>query len=108
MKYSHLLSGLLVAAQTLGLLLALLLFLLCFFGVHAVKLLRVGWAECQRAKKAKKSPPPEKKEEGKAPPKEEKAPASQEPIYYIVERKRRRARSAPRSSYGEPKQISFK
>ncbi len=72
-------------------------FALCFVAVHAVKLLCVGWNTYK-----KKSPP--KAEEKK----EEKAPAKQEPIYYIVERKRRRPKAAPRTSYGETKQISFK
>ncbi len=77
-----------------------MLFSLCFFAVHAFKLLRVGWAQYKK----ESSPPPAEKEEEK---KEEKAPAKQEPIYYIVERKRR-PKSAPRTTYGEPKQITFK
>ncbi len=94
-----LLSGLLAASQALGFLWILLLFSLCFFGVHAVKLIRIGW---EYYKKQNAPPPPDESKEEK---KEEKAPAKQEPVYYIVERKRR---PSPRTTYGEPKQITFK
>ena len=75
-----------------GLFVTILLFIVCFVGVHVVMLARIGW-ETQR----KKAEPPSK-------PEEKKPPIEKEPIYYIVERKTRRAKA----SYGEPKQINFK
>ncbi len=86
--------NLLLPLQVTGFLWALLLFALCFFVVHAAKLVKAGWRSYK-----KRPPSPPKTEE-----KEKKAPATQEPIYYIVERKRRR----PKTSYGEPKQIQLK
>lgn len=86
--------ALLIAAPVRGFLWTLFLFGFCFFGIHLLKLARLGWN-----KLGGEPPKPEEKKE------EKKTPAPpQEPIYYIVERKTRRAKS----SYGEPKEIRFK
>ena len=96
MKYTvRMMNTLLLALPVKGFLWFLLIFALCFVGVHVLQLARVGW---EYKKEKIKKPPAE-------PPKEEKkAPAVQEPVYYIVERKTRRAKSA----YTEPKRIQFK
>ena len=88
-------QNLLLASPIVGVIWIVLLFALCFFGVHILKLARIGW-------EAPKTPLKEEKKEEKV--EEKKALATQEPIYYIVERKTRRAKS----SYTEPKQIRFK
>ena len=75
-----------------GFFLTLLLFTLCFFGVHILLLARIGWNTQQK----NTSEPPKTEEKKPLPEKE--------PIYYIVERKTKRAKA----SYGEPKQINFK
>ena len=91
MKIYH---NLLLIAPIRGLLCTLLLFSVCFFCAHVIKLAKLGWTSSH-------SPPQEKKEDEE----EKKAPAKeQEPVYYIVERKTKRAKS----SYGEPKEIRFK
>ncbi len=86
-------KNLLLSASLRGGLWLILLFLFCFFGVHLIKLARLGWSQT-------KAPPSEPKPESK----EKQAPAKQEPVYYIVERKKR----APKSSYGPPQPFSFK
>ena len=70
-------------AGALGL---VLLFLLCFFGVHIYLYLS----------SKKKEPPP--------PPPEEAPQKEPEPVYYIVEKKRRRVKE----DYSAPKRIDFK
>ena len=84
--------NILTAFPVKGFFLTLLLFALCFFGVHILLLARVGWNAQQ-------------KPTGEPQKTEEKKPLSEkEPIYYIVERKTKRAKA----NYGEPKQINFK
>ena len=83
--------NILMAFPLKGFLLAALLFIICFVGVHLLIFAYVGW-ETKR-KKANKQPEEEKK-----------PPTEREPIYYIVERKKKRTKS----SYGEPKEINFK
>ena len=75
-----------------GFFLTLLLFTLCFIGVHILLLARIGWNTQQKTT----NEPPKTEEKKPLPEKE--------PIYYIVERKTKRAKA----SYGEPKQINFK
>lgn len=88
-------NRLLLPLSTQGFLWLILLFSLCFLGVHILKLTLLGADTLHTA-----TPPPKEEEK-----QEKKAPAtSQEPIYYIVERKTRRAKS----SYKEPKEIRFK
>ena len=91
------LNALLIPAA-LGFVWLTVLFLLCFFAVHFIRLAKFGqqWRKTQAEKDEPKPAPPQ--EEKKTPPKE-----SGEPIYYIVERKRR-----TKSSFGEPKRINFK
>jgi len=103
------LSNLLISYAALGCWWLVLLFLVCFFGVHVTRLAKLGWEyQKQNAKPVQPPSPPEKTAPEKQENGEKKAPAqettAQEPIYYIVERKQRRAKA----SYGEPKQIRFK
>ena len=78
-----------------GLFWTLLLFGLCFGGIYAVELAKLGWAY-------RNQPPPKDQSEN------EKTPAEkpQEPIYYIVEKKRRNSKGG--YEYSEPKPFSFK
>lgn len=69
-----------------GLLACLILFALCFFSVHLIKLAKLGWLT------------------KKTPPNEAKPTAPPEPVYYIVEKKKKRVRS----DYAPPKEIHFK
>ena len=88
--------NLLLITPLVGFIWFALLFGFCFFGVHILKLAKIGW---DTPKTQQKEQPKEEKAE------EKKAPANaQEPIYYIVERKTRRAKS----SYTAPKEIRFK
>ena len=81
-----------------GMLFTILLFLVCFVGIHVIILARLGWEYQSHKEKAVKKPVEKPKEE------EKKPLVEKEPIYYIVERKTKRAKT----SYGEPKQIHFK
>lgn len=87
-----------------GILWLVFLFFVCFFGVHLVKLARLGreYQKKNEDKKEEKSKPVEKSAE-----KAEQKPSPQnpagEPIYYIVERKRK-----TKSSFSPPKEIKFK
>ena len=87
------LSLLLTVTTAKGFFCLLLLFVLCFFGVHLFRLAIIGIQSLQQP------PPPPEAEEKKAPSEQ-----PQEPVYYIVERKTRRKNP----SYGEPKEIRFK
>ena len=78
----HLLS----ASAVGGAISLVVLFLLCFFGVHIYLYLSAK----------RKEPPPE-------PPATE-PPPEPEPVYYIVEKKRRRVKE----DYSAPKRIDFK
>ena len=89
-------TNLLLPRGVVGIFWSILLFALCFFGVHIAKLARLG--QLYRTKKTEKPTPPPAEPEKKAP-----AP-TQEPVYYIVERKKKRAKA----QYGEPKEIRFK
>ena len=87
---------LLLSLPVKGLIWLLLLFAVCFVGIHLVILARLGW----EYQKSATTPNLEKPKE-----EEKKAPAEKpEPIYYIVERKTKRAKP----NYGPPKQINFK
>lgn len=76
----------------IGILYLILTFLFCFCAVHVFKLAYVGFLSFY---KKQEEPTPEPKKE-----KKEKKP---EPVYYIVEKKRAR-----KSTYSEPKEITFK
>lgn len=92
--------NLLTTAGATGFLWFLLLFVFTFGLVHIAKLVSLGWKQTQTKPQPNKN---ENKEQKQKP--EEKAPAKpQEPIYYVIERKRKK----PKTSYTEPKQITFK
>lgn len=91
---AYLLKNLLSATPALGVLWLILLFIVCFCGVHIARLVRFGWLY---QKKNEPKPSEEKKEKAPEPK------PSAEPVYYIVERKRK-----TRQSYSEPKEIRFK
>ncbi len=82
---------------TQGVFSILLLFAVCFIGVHLARLVAFGWEYHNQTEQ-----PPEKSPE-KSPEKKAPEKTSQEPVYYIVERKRRK----PKTSYSEPKEIRF-
>ena len=73
----------LLSIQAWGAFYTVILFLLCAFAVHAVRLAAIGYRSMKKqARPAKKT----------------------EPVYYIVERKKKR----PKSEYSDPKRIQFK
>ena len=80
---------------------ALLLFSLCFIGVHLAKIAARGWRLNGGNEQGKT---PEPSAENKSESKTESKQPPQDVVYYIVEKKRRRSKP----SYGEPKQIHFK
>ncbi len=82
----------LLSAQALGGLFSLLLFALCFLGVHIARLAKIGWEQ------ARKVPPAAEK---KAHENEERPPSKKE-VYYIVERKRRPPKNRYRSDKRRP------
>ena len=83
----------LLSSGGIGFLLTILLFLLCFSGVHLLL-----WAKFGIENNHPKKEIPQEKTQEKAPAKE------QEPIYYVIERKRKK----PKTTYSEPRQITFK
>ena len=93
--YTFFSNALLLAPNALGgVFLLLLVFAICFLGVHIAKYAVLGW---QAHNKPQNAPPPQKEEKT--------APTNPpEPVYYIVERKRKREKS----KYYEPKEIRFK
>ena len=97
------LYGVLLSAFPGGAFWLLFLFFVCFFGIHIVRLAKIGW---QYRKGAPKPAP--KAEEKPRPAPQPQAPqtpqAPPEPVYYIVERKRKR----PRETYSTPREIRFK
>lgn len=93
-------NALLTVSPFWGIFWLILLFILCFFGVHIARLARLG----QRYRKSlTKQEKHEKKESGETPPQPKTLPNEREPIYYIVERKKR-----AKTNYSEPKEIRFK
>ena len=88
---------LLLSSQFLGGVCLVLVFTLCFFAVHLVKLAKFGWTY---RKELREEPANETEKKQEKPTPE----PVREPIYYIVERKRRQAKSA----YSKPKEIRFK
>ena len=99
LSQNHLLSPIpiLLAPALQGFGGSILLFALCFLGVHIAKFTVRGWRIYDGTTASK---PPEKPSE----PKTETKQTPPEPIYYIVEKKRRRSKA----SYGDPKEIRFK
>ncbi len=80
----------LLSIQAFGILYTVILFLLCLFIVHAVRLAVIGYKSVKN-KPAEKKPAAAQEQQG-------------EPVYYIVERKKKR----PKSEYSDPKRIQFK
>ena len=78
----------------------ILLFSLCFLGVHLAKIAVRGWRVYDGTQDNKAPDNPEQSPESKADTKT----TVPEPSYYIVEKKRRRSKP----SYGDPKEIRFK
>ncbi len=80
----------LLSIQAWGAFYTVILFLLCAFAVHAVRLAAIGYRSMKKqARPAKKTEP---------------SRGQTEPVYYIVERKKKR----PKSEYSDPKRIQFK
>lgn len=111
--YNESMKNCLLSAPLSGAFWLIFLFILCFFGVHVVRLAKIGW----KYQKRHGEPAPTNSQKREAPdsqPREEKPAAPQnaqptsnappEPVYYIVERKRKR----PRETYSPPKEIKFK
>ena len=99
--YTFLMNTLLLSAA-LGIFWLILLFVLCFIGVHVLRLAHMG--QLYRKQETQTPEPPKGEKEEKPASAPEAPPQTQnEPIYYIVERKKR-----VKSSLGEPKQIRFK
>mgnify|MGYP003302841494 CR=1 FL=1 len=99
----------LLLSSTFGIFWLILLFILCFVGVHVLRLARMGQAY---RKEQRQSPPPSQTPQTpqkpqtpqpKQEPPEKKEESDKEPIYYIVERKKR-----VKSTFTPPKQIRFK
>ena len=84
----------LLVSPVLGFVWLTILFILCFLGVHVLRLARIGQSYRKQQKEQPSTPPPPtpKKVEEEKP----------EPVYYIVERKRR-----TKSALSEPKRIRF-
>ncbi len=80
-----------LSIQAWGALYTLILFAVCAFTVHLLRLALFGY-------RAVKKKPDGKTDKSEAPEK------SSEPVYYIVERKKKR----PKTEYSDPKRISFK
>lgn len=97
----------LLSAPASGAFWLIFLFIVCFFGVHTVRLAKLGWKYRKEGTEKKSAPPPSRREQEPPPPppaERKESPQQPEPVYYIVERKRRKSRD----SYSEPKEIKFK
>ena len=96
MLYTVRMSTLLLSLPIKGMLWTMILFSICFIGIHVILLTRLGWVYQQQSK-TNTEKQKEPMEEKKAPPEKQA-----EPIYYIVERKTRR-----KPTYSEAKPINF-
>ena len=76
----------------------MLLFALCFIGVHVLRLARIGQAYRKTLEKDEQPDKPKPE-----PPTKPSTPPQNEPVYYLVERKKR-----VKSTLSEPKRIHFK
>ena len=94
------LSSVLLVSAAQGFGGTILLFSLCFLGVHLAKITVRGWRLYDGTQDGKTSDKNAETTESKS----ETKPTVPEPIYYIVEKKRRRSKP----SYGDPKEIRFK
>lgn len=96
---------LLSASQVWGGVATLLLFVVCFVAVHAVKLSTKGYTLYK--KERQDTPAPKEEKTAAEPARTEKQSARREtpaPVYYLVEKKRVR-KKAP--EYAEPQRIRF-
>ncbi len=90
----------LLLSSVFGIFWLILLFLLCFVGVHVLRLARMG----QAYRKEQRQPPtPSQSPQPTQEPPPKKEESEKEPVYYIVERKKR-----VKSTFTQPKQIHFK
>ena len=96
--YNESMKNCLLSVPLSGAFWLIFLFILCFFGVHVVRLAKIGW----KYQKRHGEPAPTNSQKREAPDSQPNAPP--EPVYYIVERKRKR----PRETYSPPKEIKFK
>ena len=97
--YTLFIYNLLATHTALGIVCAVLLFVLCFSLVHLARLVKFGW-KYQAQNQEKPTRTTEQKPAQEQPKPKQETPA---PVYYIVERKRK-----AKPSYTEPKQIRFK
>lgn len=97
-------SSLLAPSQVWGGIAFLLLFIVCFILVHAVKLSSLGYKVLHETPP---DPPPQeiKKTPPKPPVKRKKRTRTATPVYYLVEKKR--VKSPPKEEYAAPKRIRF-
>lgn len=96
---------LLSASQVWGGVATILLFVVCFVAVHAVKLSTKGYTLYK--KERQDTPAPKEEKTAAEPARTEKQSARREmpaPVYYLVEKKRVR-KKAP--EYAEPQRIRF-
>ena len=80
----------------------IVIFALCFCGVHLLRLAKMGWDST--AQKQQRTTETADKRKDPAPPPPTPPTPQPEPVYFIVERKKKRAKN----SYEQPKEIRFK
>ena len=80
-----------LSIQAWGAVYTVILFAICFFIVHLLRLALYGYRTVRKKPSGKEEKP-------------EKPEKASEPVYYIVERKKKR----PKSEYSDPKRITFK
>lgn len=100
--------SLLAPSQLWGGIAFLLLFVICFIVVHAIKLSSLGYKVLRESeKKPVGSPEPEEK----TPAKRKKRRKTAQPIYYLVEKKRVKNPPAPdyesEAEYAPPRRVKF-
>lgn len=93
-------DNLLATHTALGIVCAVLLFVLCFSLVHLARLVKFGWKYQAQNQEKSKPAQAEKTPTQEQPKPKQETPA---PVYYIVERKRK-----TKPGYTEPKEIRFK
>ena len=98
-RYIYALSNTILSPCLQGFSGTILLFALCFLGVHIAKVAVRGFTLYDGTKREneRENPPISQ-------PKTEQKSSNSEPIYYIVEKKRRRSKYG----YGDPKEFRFK
>lgn len=108
------LSSLLAPSQVWGGIAFLLLFVVCFVLVHALKLSSLGYRVLHEnpPEKSVPAPPPEKPKKAtkKTPAKRKKRAKTTAPVYYLVEKKRVKKTPEPEYydyEYAPPQRIRF-